>query len=651
MSSESNPRYFHFMLGPIQEFISQARRTRDFWAGSFLLSWLSAVAIRAAEQQHGTVILYPARNAVVMNKLLYPEQGEVVHQARLPSRFKAQVGEDFCPDKVIDSVNQAWQALADLIYSEDLAVFEKDYQKLPGIWKDQVDSYWDMRWVITEDSTDETLLSQCKQWRRDDWPEQAGVKCMLMDGWQELSGASGPLMPHKKMLDSFWLGLRQRSNLGMKSDLREGEHLCALAFIKRRFSRYFARVKSGDNHGWAVPDAVPSVEYMAACQWLAKVINKVGEAGLESELAKAFQAFHDAAQKLLETDEHRMGNYPEFESTSEISCVRRALADSRLQHKWKWAALDGGLFFTSNLQNKLIYPEQELAKQVDNALAKLRKLAGMTEVSPFYAVLRMDGDGMTQAMSESADPDSITQGIGCFTDSVRGIVRSHSGFLIYSGGDDVLAILPVETALDCAAELHGRYQKELPLLNGQPMTISAAVAYNHVRNALTKALGKSHYLLDDVAKIAQGRDAIAVGITKPGGEILQWSQKWKKALNNSGDVELVLLAEQFQLNANQDAQFSSKFFYKIRERFELLNPQQNAQQEWQSAGLNEVQAVRFMSMEYLNSWGRGQSSELLRQSAEEQVSRLLTQCRYGDSSWKADGALVVRFLANEGVWS
>ena len=34
---------FQFTLGPVQGFVAQARRTRDFWAGSFILSWLSSV--------------------------------------------------------------------------------------------------------------------------------------------------------------------------------------------------------------------------------------------------------------------------------------------------------------------------------------------------------------------------------------------------------------------------------------------------------------------------------------------------------------------------------------------------------------------------------------------------------------------------------
>ena len=55
------PRYFHFTLSPVQSFVAQARRTRDFWAGSFILSYLSAVAMKAVEKQGGT-ILFPAAN-------------------------------------------------------------------------------------------------------------------------------------------------------------------------------------------------------------------------------------------------------------------------------------------------------------------------------------------------------------------------------------------------------------------------------------------------------------------------------------------------------------------------------------------------------------------------------------------------------------
>ena len=48
---------------------------------------------------------------------------------------------------------------------------------------------------------------------------------------------------------------------------------------------------------------------------------------------------------------------------------------------------------------------------------------------------------------------------------VPSIVKRHSGFLIYSGGDDLLALLPVSTALRCARELRLAFSGD-PQLNG-----------------------------------------------------------------------------------------------------------------------------------------------------------------------------------------
>jgi hypothetical protein len=49
---------FRFHIGPVQGFIAQARRTRDLWAGSFLLSWLAAQAMAAVRKQQFTIELH-----------------------------------------------------------------------------------------------------------------------------------------------------------------------------------------------------------------------------------------------------------------------------------------------------------------------------------------------------------------------------------------------------------------------------------------------------------------------------------------------------------------------------------------------------------------------------------------------------------------
>ena len=49
-------------IGPIQEFIAQARRTRDLWFGSHALSELSRAAARAIADREGSLI-FPALQA------------------------------------------------------------------------------------------------------------------------------------------------------------------------------------------------------------------------------------------------------------------------------------------------------------------------------------------------------------------------------------------------------------------------------------------------------------------------------------------------------------------------------------------------------------------------------------------------------------
>ena len=116
---------FQFTLGPVQGFVAQARRTRDFWAGSFILSWLSSVAIASIQKQGGTVE-FPVPDAAYLRHLYgeagpndaYPQQGSI------PNRFKAttaQVPAGFHPEWVTQAVQAAWLALADAVGANDLA--------------------------------------------------------------------------------------------------------------------------------------------------------------------------------------------------------------------------------------------------------------------------------------------------------------------------------------------------------------------------------------------------------------------------------------------------------------------------------------------------------------------------------------------------
>ncbi len=61
------PSFFILALGPVQDFIATAKRCRDLWFGSWLLSELSKAAAQA-------VALHPGSNR---NALIFPHVADV----------------------------------------------------------------------------------------------------------------------------------------------------------------------------------------------------------------------------------------------------------------------------------------------------------------------------------------------------------------------------------------------------------------------------------------------------------------------------------------------------------------------------------------------------------------------------------------------
>lgn len=138
----SDKCYFHFTIGPVQDFVSQARRTRDYWAGSFLLSWLSAVAMQAVIAQAKTkpdeTIQFPKPDKGYLKWLTKGKDGtsKKPRQGRVPNRFKAKVDCDFDAKVVVKSVQDAWKAIADLVYNNDIGADEST--ETYKIWKRQI---------------------------------------------------------------------------------------------------------------------------------------------------------------------------------------------------------------------------------------------------------------------------------------------------------------------------------------------------------------------------------------------------------------------------------------------------------------------------------------------------------------------------------
>ena len=146
-------------------------------------------------------------------------------------------------------------------------------------------------------------------------------------------------------------------------------------------------------------------------------------------------------------------------------------------------------------------------------------------LSSFYALLLADGDRLGKLAGELGG-DAVGKALAAFTREAPEIVREHSGVTFYVGGDDALAMLPAPEALSCAASLADSYRSAFQERSGA--TLSAAVAFAHVRLPLGAALVEAHRLLDDITKEANGRDSLAVGVLKPGGLNCQWVTTWTR---------------------------------------------------------------------------------------------------------------------------
>ncbi|AMO56217.1 hypothetical protein GZ77_05235 [Endozoicomonas montiporae] len=645
-------KYFHITLGPVQGFVAQARRTRDFWSGSFLLSWLSGVAMLAVEQQRGE-IKFPIPADGYLEWLKGDGKNDPPQQGSIPNRFKAmsmKVPAEFDADSVVQSIQQAWQALAEQVWQKDLQPLDIDLTETRKIWDRQIKHFWEISWCLSDKADASDLLDRRKNWRTYQPPQEPGVKCMMMDGWQELSGAKRPGRAGQGERP-FWKAVRKQTG---QVDLRAGEELCAIAFVKRRFSHIFptfqAKVPNELTlYGWCVPVNVPSVSYLAATHWLEETFKQAKT----PEQWDSVWRLYDALELIEAHDGHR----------AEVPlCIRKATEHSG--EKRQWQRLDGQYLFDFILQSKARHePEQQAV--FEEALIALKEVKDITETkpSPFYAVLLMDGDSLGSQMSDVKKQKPISKALNRFTANASDIVCQHNGFLVYAGGDDVLALLPMEDAMPCAlalrndyADCFARYKTE----EGKAVasTLSGAIEYCHVKSPLMKGLFDAHSLLDEVAKDQTGRDSLAIRVWKPGGLHLEWSCPWEKAVKGDKLVIEQLADTLCHTDADNEQNrkavngFAWGFFQKAEKLFTDMRLNEGED-------ILEVGVVHsLLTAQYLHT---GQLTNKEHTSAIELVKQLINQCQlyvrqhnenkteyYERSGLSIDALKLTRFLVTEG---
>lgn len=180
------------------------------------------------------------------------------------------------------------------------------------------------------------------------------------------------------------------------------------------------------------------------------------------------------------------------------------------------------------------------------------------EPQPYFAILVADGDRMGELISRQDNPEAhraLSKTLDDFAHEAQRIVGKHHGFMVYSGGDDVLAFLPVNQAIACAQDLSESFRHRV---RG---TLSAGIAVVHYREPLSQSLQRAR----DAEKAAKdgGRNALAVALHTRGGApitvVRTWDRlRWRELLQSfeQGDLtqglayELLELAREWQDDMN-----------------------------------------------------------------------------------------------------
>lgn len=579
----TNTTTLHLSFGPVQEFIAQARRTRDLWAGSYLLSWLAAHALAATTSADGTPVIPNLDDndlfaAVKSNQQSISPSGARV--GSVPHVAQITVPEAAAP-AIAQAATRAWIAAWERVARAVLGYLHPQLawtDATTAIWDRQVASAWTTAWAIG----DPAALAQRKTFRAFDLPAEPGEKCICCGQREPLHSGNAS----RGGVNTFWTHAAQRARY--PADFAHGQsvdRLCAVCAIKR-----FLPYVGPQALGWEIDRAFPSTVTMATLTWRLGVL----QAGTEQpDLRLAVRSFVLAVQQA----DREAATYRDLRGVGGIEEVIGGWGDEREAARAfsdieaNWLSLERGPTHakTSGVPAEAYAP-------VAAALRRLRSVArdrGIPAPSAAYALLVMDGDRMGQILHENSTRTSeISAALGAFSRDVPAIVEASPahGRLIYAGGDDVLALLPAETALATARRLRDAYRARFSqdLAGPTEPSISAAIVFAHEMTPLQSVVHKGHRLLEEEAKGKAGRNAFAVAVWQRGGVATQFAAPW-----GEGDEDAITRIDALRA-AIAAGHFSRGFLYGLQDQFALTR----------GAGIDRDVERQLLAVAYRRGQGR-----------------------------------------------
>ncbi|MCX7969586.1 MAG: type III-B CRISPR-associated protein Cas10/Cmr2 [Armatimonadetes bacterium] len=398
------------------------------------------------------------------------------------------------------------------------------------------------------------------------------------------------------------------------------ERLCAICAIKRFVQPFVFRDELG------ITGDFPSTDSIAAASFARTVLEKWGQV---SEKVKALLSEIGQQRQLSQVARTEMDIPKLTEDATKISKDAREFV--RLDGEW--------LFVESYDRERLerahgVRLSEEEVQRLRKALSELYEVAKVRPTD-YYAILLMDGDRMgmwLSGMHESLEdleavihPEAVEQLRGnkdwqevlkknrLISPSLHAAISKaladfalncvpfvveqiRCGRLVYAGGDDVLAFLPIDEVLPAARELRALFSGEAErkpdgsievgfgcehwtgwvdwngrrlLTMGNKATASIGIVIAHRLHPLRDALQQAREA-EEEAKEHYGRNAICVRWLKRSGERVQMGAKFAYRENGVSDTIKLLLKVKAMMEEKSEIKLTKRFAMALMEEAATL---------------------------------------------------------------------------------
>jgi CRISPR-associated protein Cmr2 len=511
MEEKSYSYLFLASIGPVQSFIASARRTRDLWFGSWLLSELARVAALAIAESDGEKsLIFPALSIAELRRSDNPLSvaNKIVAVIHGSSHSPQVIGK-----KVQDAIYLQLDEMRDRAYLNigDLYPDEKTaYDQI----KDLVEYFWVALPYKGGNYADKRDTLEALMAARKNTRNFGPVTWGSSQPKSSIDGQLESVIPERRYP-------RRGNSVDIKTKATKikflydhysagpAERLSAVDILKRRGTS-------------ALLAGFPSTSHVAAILFL-QVLKSISES---QEVRKNWTEYIEEIKKIP-------GAHIDFVPT------KYALGPDFVDE------YDGSLFFEERLvdlvdvvaTNLNLKPAQEALQKFFQSVDK--ELGKKARPTPYYAILQADGDRMGEVIDKLAKQEhgedqhrALSQALTSFAQGVSEIVeKTHQGALVYAGGDDVLAFLPLHTVLQCARDLQIAFRQALSQFKndeGHSPTLSVGVAVIHHLYHLQDALELAR-AAEKRAKSVKGvpdKDALAITISKRSGDDYTVTGKW-----------------------------------------------------------------------------------------------------------------------------